>query len=66
MAKVTTYANSKFATFLSFLGYLAMVLGIYSFLNDELGIAVGIIALVIGIALKLLAGFISKMKAKTE
>lgn len=66
MAKVTTYENSKFATFLSILGYLAIVLGVYSCFEEELGFGVGIIALVIGIALKLLAGFISKKKSEKE
>ena len=66
MAKVTTYKNSKLATFCSFLGYLAIVLGVYSFFEDELGAVVGIIALAIGIALKLLAGFISKKKSEKE
>lgn len=66
MAKVTTYKNSKLATFCSFFGYLAIVLGVYSFFEDELGAVVGIIALAIGIALKLLAGFISKKKSEKE
>ena len=66
MAKVTTYNNSKFATFLSFLGYIGIVLGVYSFFEDEFGITVGIISLVIGLALKLLAGFISKKKSEKE
>jgi len=66
MAKVTTYKNSKLATFFSFLGYIGIVLGVYSFFQEELGIGVGIVALVIGIALKLLAGFISKKKSEKE
>ena len=66
MAKVTTYNNSKFATFLSFLGYIGILLGVYSFFEDEFGITVGIISLVIGLALKLLAGFISKKKSEKE
>lgn len=64
MAKVTVYKNSKFATFISFLGYLAIILGIYAMFNDE--VAGGIIALVVGIGLKLLAGFISKKKSEKE
>lgn len=66
MAKVTTYKNSKFATFLSFLGYIGIVLGVYSFFEEEFGIGVGIIALAIGVALKLLASFISKKKNERE
>lgn len=66
MAKVTTYKNSKFATFLSFLGYIAIVLGVYSFFKEDLGVGIGIISLAIGIALKLLAGFISKKKSEKE
>lgn len=66
MAKVTTYKNSKFATFCSFLGYIAIVLGVYSFFEEEFGIGVGIVALAIGFALKLLAGFISKKKSEKE
>ena len=66
MAKVTTYKNSKLATFCSFLGYIAIVLGVYSFFEEEFGISVGIVALAIGFALKLLAGFISKKKSEKE
>lgn len=66
MAKVTVYKNSKFSTILSFLGYMGIVLGVYSCFNDELGIKVGIISLAIGFALKLLAGFISQKKSQRE
>lgn len=62
MAKVTTYQNSKFATFLSILGYLAIVGGVYCIFNDEP--VAGIIVLVIGIGLKVLAAFISKKKSE--
>ena len=64
MAKVTVYKNSKFASFLSFLGYIAIVGGIYAMFNDAVG--GGVIALVVGIGLKLLAGFISKKKSEKE
>ena len=64
MAKVTTYKNSKFASFLSILGYIAIVAGVYCLFNDEA--VAGVIVLVIGFALKLLAGFISKKKAEKE
>ncbi len=66
MAKVTVYKNSKFATFISFLGYVGIVLGIYSFFKEDLGVVVGIISLVIGIALKVLAAFIGKKKTKKD
>ncbi len=66
MAKVTTYKNSKLATFFSFLGYIGIVLGIYSFFEEEIGAVVGIIAVVIGIALKILANFIGVKKSKKE
>ena len=64
MAKVTTYKNSKFASFLSILGYLVIVGGIYAAFNDL--VVGGIITLAIGFALKLLAGFISKKKSEKE
>ena len=62
MAKVTTYKNSKFATFLSFLGYIAIVLAVYSFFEEEFGFVVGIISLVIGFGLKFLANLIGNRK----
>ena len=64
MAKVTTYKNSKFATFCSFLGYLAIVIGVYGLFNDEP--VVGVVSLIIGFGLKLLAGFISKKKSEKD
>ena len=64
MARVTVYKNSKFATALSFLGYLAIAGGVYAIFNDEaLG---GIIALVVGMIVKLLAAFISKKKREKD
>ena len=66
MAKVTVYKNSKLATVFSFLGYIGIVLGVYSLFQEEFGISVGIVALAIGFALKLLAGFISKKKNEKE
>ena len=62
MAKVTVYKNSKFASFLSFLGYVAIVFGIYAMFNEE--VAGGIIALIAGIGLKVLAAFISHKKSQ--
>lgn len=64
MAKVTIYQNSKFASFLSILGYIGIIGAVYLFLNDEPGIGVGFLAA--GIVLKILAAFISNMKAKKE
>ena len=64
MAKVTTYKNSKLATACSFLGYLSIVCGVYFLFNELAG--VGAIVLVLGIAFKLLAGFISKKKSEKE
>lgn len=64
MARVTVYKNSKFASFLSILGYLVIVGGVYAMFNDAVG--GGIIALVAGIGLKLLAGFISKKKSEKD
>lgn len=64
MAKITVYKNSKFASFLSILGYLAIVIGIYAAFNEE--IVGGIITVVIGVGLKVLGGFISKRKSKKD
>lgn len=64
MAKVTVYKNSKLATVCSFLGYLLMVIGIYLMFNEEAGAGAAVMA--VGIAFKLLAGFISKKKAQKE
>ena len=66
MAKVTLYKNSKFATFISFLGYMGILFGIYSFFKEDLGVAVGIIAFVICVALKILAAFIGKNKTQKD
>ncbi len=67
MAKVTKYKNSKFATVLSFLGYVGMMFGIYAlFRNEEVDTVVGVASLVIGFALKLLAAFISQKKSQKE
>ena len=64
MAKVTTYKNSKFASFLSILGYIAIVCGVYAAFNDlPVG---GIITVAIGFVLKLLGGFIAKKKSEKE
>lgn len=63
MAKVTVYKNSKLATVFSFLGYLVILIGFYCAFNDE--IAIGVVLVIAGILLKVLASFISeKKKAK--
>lgn len=64
MAKVTVYKNSKLATTCSVIGYLLMVAGIYFIFNDYA--VAGVVLLVVGIAFKLLAGFISKKKKEKE
>ncbi len=64
MAKVTTYKNSKFASFLSILGYLFIVGGIYALFNDAP--VAGIIIVVVGIGLKVLAGYVSKKKSEKD
>lgn len=64
MARVTIYKNSKFASFLSILGYLVIVGGVYALFNDA--VVGGIIALVIGIGIKVLAGFVSKKKSQKD
>lgn len=66
MAKVTTYSNSKFATFLSILGYIAIVFGVYAIFHEDLEAVVGIIGLAVGIGLKVLASFISHKKSERE
>ena len=64
MPRIKTYKNSKLASTFSFLGYIVIAGGIYAIANDEpLG---GVIALVIGIALKFLASFISKKKHEKD
>jgi len=60
------HKTKKLATFFSFLGYIGIVLGVYSFFEDRVGIGVRIICLAIGVALKLLAGFVSKKKSGKE
>ena len=64
MAKVTTYSNSKFASFLSIVGYIGIVGAVYLFFNDEPAIGAGF--LVAGFVLKILAALVSKMIAKKE
>ena len=64
MAKITVYKNSKFATVLSFISYLTIAGGVYAVFEDEpVG---GIIAIVIGIAIKVLAAVISKKKSQKD
>jgi len=60
MAKVTVYKNSKFATFLSIIGYLLVVAGVYFAFNDY--VVVGIALAVAGFGVKVLAGVIDGLK----
>ena len=62
MAKVNVYKNSKLATVLSFLGYIAIVIGVYSFFQDDISFVVGIILLAIGFIFKFLASLIGNRK----
>ena len=68
MAKIDVYENSKFATFLSALGWIAMPIGSYACFNEELGWKIGIILLAIAFALKMLAflldRFVGRIKSK--
>ena len=68
MAKIDVYENSKFATFLSALGWMGMAIGSYACFNEELGWKIGIIILAISFALKILAyyldRFVGRIKSK--
>ena len=64
MSKVTVYANSKFATVLSFLGYLCAPIGVYCLFEDGLDKSVGIIILAVGLALKILSNLVNRWKEK--
>ena len=64
MAKFTMYKNSKLASVCSFIGYMLIIAGVYFAFNDYVG--PGIIMLVIAIGFKVLASFISRMKAAKE
>ena len=64
MAKITTYKNSKFATFINVIGYVGIVGGVYALFNDEP--LAGIIVIVAGIGLKILAAYISQKKKEKD
>ena len=64
MAKVTTYKNSKLATFCSAVGYLCIAAGVYMLFHDEPG--VGVIAVALGFVFKFLGVFISKKKNEKD
>ena len=68
MAKIDVYEDSKLATFISALGWLAIIFGSYSCFNEELGVSYGIPGLAAGFCLKILAfyvnRFVSKLKRK--
>ncbi|MBQ2815900.1 MAG: hypothetical protein IJE65_04455 [Clostridia bacterium] len=64
MAKVSVFENSKFATVLSFLGYLCMPIGVYCLFEDGLDKSVGIIIIAAGFALKILSILVNRWKEK--
>ncbi len=67
MAKVTVYKKSKFATFLSFIGYIICFYGVYShFFNEESNPFVNLTILLIGLAIKGLGSYIGNKKAQKE
>ena len=67
MAKVTVYKKSKFATFLSFVGYIIIIYGMYSFyFNDELEVEIELALMLIGLAIKGLGSYIGHKKAQKE
>ena len=66
MAKIDVYENSKFATVLSALGWLAIIAGSYSCFNEELGWKIGVILLVIAFVLKMLAFFLDKFVGRMK
>ena len=66
MAKIDVYEHSKFATFLSFLGWLGMIAGSYSCFNEELGWKIGVALLAIAFALKMLAFFLDRFVGRLK
>ena len=68
MAKIDVYKNSKFATFLSALGWIALACGSYFCFDEKIGWEIGVILLVIAFVLKVLAflldKFVGRMKSK--
>ncbi len=66
MAKIDVYENSKFATFLSGLGWLGMGIGFYCCFEEEIGWKIGIIIVVIAVVLKMLAFFLDRFVGKIK
>lgn len=66
MAKIDVFENSKFATFLSALGWIGMPIGFYCCFNKELGVGIGITILAIAIALKFLAFFVDRFVGRIK
>lgn len=60
----TVYKNSKIATVISVIGYLAITGGVYCIFHDEP--IVGIILLALGFGCYFLSAFISNMKKKKK
>lgn len=66
MAKIDVYDNSKFATFLSALGWIGIPIGTYSCFNEEIGWKIGVIILAIAFVLKMLAFYLDKFVGKIK
>ena len=64
MARITTYKNSKLATFVSIIGYLCIAGGVYALFHDEP--LVGIVAIVLGFGFKFLAVYTSRRKTAKD
>ncbi len=60
MAKVEVYEHSKFATFLSALGWIGIGFGFYACFNEGFGWEIGIISFAISFGLKILAFLLNK------
>ena len=60
MAKVEVYEHSKFATFLSALGWIGLGFGFYACFNEDLGWEIGIISCAISFGLKIVAFLLNK------
>lgn len=61
MARITIYKNSVLATIVSFLGYFGIAMGAVGLVDGE--ILVGMVCMLIGIGLMVVAGWISSYKA---
>ncbi len=68
MAKIDVYEHSKFATFLSALGWLGMPVGVYCIFSEEegLGVGVGVIIVAISFALKIFAYYLDRFVGRSK